>query len=319
MMFDLMKELEGAARIGIGGHVRPDGDCVGSVLGLYNYLKKAMPAGTQIDAYIERPSDVFNMVAGLDEIHETADEQSAPYDVFFCLDCDDSRLGHAASLYANAKKRINVDHHISNKGSGDINYIDATAGSASELVFDLLDLEKMDEACAKALYIGIIHDTGVLQYSNTSPKTLRTVADLIGFGFDFSTLIEETFYQKTYAQTRVCGKAMFESKLLLGGKVAYTVVTDETMKEYGLTSKDMDGIVNQIRNIKGVECAVFLYQQSEAEFKVSMRSTDLVNVSDIAVHFGGGGHKKAAGVTMEGSADEIITRITARIAMQLAD
>ena len=318
-MFDLMKELAGAARIGIGGHVRPDGDCVGSVLGLYNYLKKNMPAGTVIDAYMESPSDVFHTVAGIDEIHETADEKSAPYDVFFCLDCDESRLGHAAPLFANAKKKINVDHHISNKGSGDVNYIDATAGSASELVFDLLDLDKMDEACAKALYIGIIHDTGVLQYSNTSPKTLRAVADLVGFGFDFSTIIEETFYQKTYAQTRVCGKAMFESTLLLDGKVAYTVVTQATMKEYGLTGKDMDGIVNQIRNIKGVECAVFLYEQSDTEFKVSMRSTDRVNAADIAVNFGGGGHKKAAGVTMEGSADEIISRVTERIAMQLAD
>ncbi len=316
-MFDLMKELAGAARIGIGGHVRPDGDCVGSVLGLYNYLKKNMPSGTVIDAYMERPSDVFDTVSGIDKIHETADENCVPYDVFFCLDCDESRLGHAAPLFAGAKKKINVDHHISNTGSGDINYIDSTVGSASELVYDLLDLDKMDEACARALYIGIIHDTGVLQYSNTSPKTLRAVADLIGFGFDFSTLIEETFYQKTYAQTRVCGKAMFESELLLDGRVAYTVVTQKTMQEYGLTGKDMDGIVNQIRNIKGVECAVFLYELSDKEFKVSMRSTDAVNVSDIAVFFGGGGHKKAAGATLEGTAEEIIARVTQRIAMQL--
>ncbi|MCR4705541.1 MAG: DHH family phosphoesterase [Lachnospiraceae bacterium] len=318
-MFDLMKELDGASRIGIGGHVHPDGDCVGSVLGLYNYLIKNMPVDTVIDAYMERPSDVFDTVAGIGEIHETADEACDPYDVFFCLDCDHTRLGHAAPLFANAKKKINVDHHISNKGSGDVNYIDATAGSASELVFDLLDLQKMDENCAKALYIGIIHDTGVLQYSNTSPKTLRAVADLIGFGFDFSTLIEETFYQKSYAQTRVCGKAMFESVLLLDGKVAYTIVTRKTMEEYGLTAKDMDGIVNQIRNIKGVQCAVFLYEMSDTEFKVSMRSTDAVNAADIAVFFGGGGHKKAAGVTMEGSTDEIISRITERIAIQLTD
>lgn len=315
-MFDLMKEIEGAKSIGIGGHIRPDGDCVGAVLGLYNYLKLNMPTGTTLDAYIEEPADVFKTVRFLDEIHTSAEEEIV-YDVFFCLDCDDTRLGHGQALYQKAKKRINVDHHISNTGCGDVNYIDATASSASELVFDLLDVNMMDTETAKALYIGIIHDSGVLQYSNTSPKTLQTVAKLIAFGFDFSTLIEETFYQKTYAQTKVMGQAVLDSKLFLEGKCIYTVVSKKTMEEYALTGKDLDGIVNQIRNVKGVQCAVFLYELSETEYKVSMRSTDLVNVSEISVFFGGGGHKKAAGVTMEGTVEEIITKLSEQIALQL--
>ena len=157
-------------------------------------------------------------------------------------------------------------------------------------------------------------------YSNTQippKKTLETAAKLIPFGFDFSKIIEETFYQKTYMQNLLLGRAVSSSKLILDGHVIYSVVSKEMMQEFQAKSSDLDGIVNQLRNTKGVDCAIFMYELEEGGYKVSMRSNEKVNVSVIAKSFGGGGHIKAAGVTMEGTAEEVVSKLSGLIEEQL--
>lgn len=148
----------------------------------------------------------------MEEIDSEYGEQER-FDVFFALDTASDRLGGAEAYFNSAVKKINIDHHISNKGCGDVNYVVPTASSTSELIYDLTEKEQLDEEIAKALYIGIIHDTGVFQYSNTSPETLRAAAKLISYGFDFSRLIEETFYEKPICRRRYsaahCWKASF--------------------------------------------------------------------------------------------------------------
>lgn len=314
-MFQLLKEIEGAKTIGISGHIHPDGDCIGSCMALYLYLRKyASFARTMV--YLEKPADIFETVPGVDEICTEMEQAKAP-DVFFALDCESSRLGGAQHLFEGAKKRINVDHHISNSGCGEINYIDPKASSTSELIYDLLEPEKLDAEIAEALYIGIIHDTGVFQYSNTSPKTMRIGAKLLEYGFDFSNLIEKTFYEKTYLQNQIMGRALLESILFLDGRCIVSAVDRKLMEFYEVTNSDLDGIVNQLKNIRGVECAVFMYETDTLQYKVSMRSTDLVDVAQIASFFGGGGHKKAAGCTMSGTFHDVINNLSAQIEKQL--
>lgn len=315
-MFQLAEEIRGAGTIGISGHIRPDGDCVGSCMALYLYLKKCTQPGTEVTVYLEQPADIFQTIQGVSCIQTEAAEKKE-YDVFFALDCESSRLGFAEPLFLAAKKKINIDHHISNRGCGTVNYMDATVGSTSELIYDLLDKKFLDQEIAKALYIGMIHDTGVFQYSNTSPKTLRIAADLIEYGFDFPTLIEETFYQKTYVQNQILGRALLESILFLDGRCIVSAVDRSLMEFYNVTPKDLDGIVSQLRNCRGVECAVFMYQTGVLEYKVSMRSTDKVNVAEIAAFFGGGGHKKAAGCTMSGTFHDVINNLSLHIEKQL--
>ncbi len=314
-MFQLAEEIKGAKTIGISGHIRPDGDCVGSCMALYLYLKKCVMPDTEVCIYLEQPSDIFKTIQGIEEIQTEAGEKE--YDVFFALDCESSRLGFAEPLFLAAKKKINIDHHISNKGCGNVNYVDAAVGSTSELIYDLLDKELLDAEIAKAVYIGMIHDTGVFQYSNTSPKTLRIAADLLEYGFDFSALIEKTFYEKTYLQNQIMGRALLESFLFLNGKCVVSAVDKKLMDFYNVTPKDLDGIVNQLRNCKGVECAIFMYQTGVLEYKVSMRSTDKVDVAKIATFFGGGGHKKAAGCTMSGTFHDVINNLSLHIEKQL--
>lgn len=314
-MKKVLEEVKGAGRIAISGHIRPDGDCVGSCMGLYLYLTKECP-DAEVDVFLETPSDVFNCIQGVDKIKDASLHQDEVYDVFLALDCSKDRLGSAEVIFDNAKKKINIDHHISNSGCGDVNYLRADASSASELVFELLEEEKLDMEIAKALYIGIIHDTGVLQYSNTAPATLVAVSKLITFGFNFPEIIESTFYEKTFVQNQILGRALLESMLFMDGKCIVATINKKMMDFYGVTGKDLDGIINQMRNTKGVECAIFLYELDNLEYKVSMRSGGQIDVAKIAQFFGGGGHVRAAGCTVKGTVHDVINNISAQIEQQ---
>ena len=313
----LYEEVKDALTIGISGHVRPDGDCVGSVMGLYLYLKKVCP-DAKVQVLLEKPADIFSCIKDVDEIHTDFTTDVEKFDVFFALDTAKDRLGEAEKHFDGAGKKINIDHHMSNGGSGDINYIMPEASSASELIYDLIeDKSALDEEIARALYIGIIHDTGVFQYSNTSPSTLKAAAELISYGLDFSRLIEETFYEKTYIQNQILGRALLESILFMNGKCVVSMLDKKTMSFYRAEPHDLDGIVSQLRNTKGVECAIFMYQTDVMEYKVSLRSAGQVNVAQVAEFFGGGGHARAAGATMRGTFHDIVNNLSNRIAVQI--
>lgn len=315
-MFDLLEVLKDAETIGIAGHIRPDGDCVGSTMAMYMYLTKVFPE-KRVDIFLEPIPAAYDCIKRLDEVRTDFVTDAECYDAFFVIDCDNTRIGQAQQYFEKAKLKINIDHHISNPGCGDLNYLVPKASSASELVFDLIGEDGLDEDIALSLYLGIIHDSGVFQYSNTSPKTLQTAAKLIAFNFDFSKIIEETFYQKTYMQNQLLGKAVTDSHLILNGHGIYSVISKEVMEENGAKGSDLDGIVNQLRNTKGVDCAIFMYELEDGQYKVSMRSNEKVNVSLIAQHFGGGGHVKAAGVTMNGTVEDIVTELSELIQEQL--
>lgn len=313
----LYEEVKDALTIGIGGHERPDGDCVGSVMGLYLYLKKVCP-NAKVQVLLEKPADIFSCIKDIDEIHSDFITEVEKFDVFFALDTAKERLGEAEKYFDQAVKKINIDHHVSNSGSGDMNYIVPGASSTSELIYDLIeDKSALDEEIARALYIGIIHDTGVFQYSNTSPSTLRAAAELISYGLDFSKLIEETFYEKTYIQNQILGRALLESILFMNGKCVVSMLDKKTMNFYRAQPHDLEGIVSQLRNTKGVECAIFMYQTDVMEYKVSLRSSGQVNVAQVAEFFGGGGHARAAGATMRGTFHDIVNNLSNRIAIQM--
>lgn len=311
----ILDEVSGASKIAIGGHIRPDGDCLGSCLAMYNYLKKSLP-DCETEVFLEKPPAIFSVLKGFDSVRSEIPQGDA-FDVFICLDCGIDRLRFSEPLFNKAKKRINIDHHVSNPGCGHVNYIYPEASSTAELVYDVMDRDLLDENIAVALYTGIIHDTGVLKYSNTSPKTLRTVADLISFGFDFTKLVDETFYEKTYVQSQLLGRALVESCVFMDGKCAVAQVSKKYMDFYGALSSDLEGIVNQLLFIKGVECAIFMNEYADKEFKASLRSRNIVDVAVIAQHFGGGGHVRAAGCVLKGTYEECVKALAEEIGKQL--
>lgn len=311
MKLNILEECQGAGRIGISGHVRPDGDCVGACLALWQYLSKCLPEA-YVKVFLEKPADIFSRLKGFDRIGWDFPEEE-PFDVFFVLDTGPDRLGEAEKYFMAAKKTINIDHHISNRGGGMLNCMEPQVGSVSEVLYDLMDESRMDKDMAMAVYTGMIHDTGVFQYSNTTPATLEKAARLIGYGFDFPGLVQETFYQKTYVQAQIMGRALMESIRFMSGRCIVSVIDRKTMEFYNVESKDLDGIVNQLLNIEGVDCAIFMYQIGVLEYKVSLRSNERVNVAQVAAYFGGGGHARAAGCTMQGTFHDCVNNLSLHI------
>ena len=311
-MNNLDSQLEGVTTVAIAGHVRPDGDCVGSCLATYNYIRTQFPL-IQAVVYLEPIPNLFKFMAGADEIRNDCSEDVS-YDLFIAQDCGDlGRLGAAAKYFESAKKTVCIDHHVSNQSFADENYIFPDASSTSELIFDLIDTDKITKEIAECIYTGIVHDTGVFQYSCTSAHTMEIAGILMEKGIDFPKIVDKTFFEKTYEQNRILGCALLKSQLHLGGTCISTVITRKEMEEYGVLPKHLEGIVSQLRSTKGVETAIFLYENEDGAYKVSMRSASVVDVAEIAVKFGGGGHARAAGITMSGDPEEIMAKLLAEV------
>ena len=314
-MKNIAEVLEGVKTVGIGGHIRPDGDCVGSCMALYLYIRTYFP-DIDVTVYLDHPKPIFGHIECIDEIKTEADDRV--FDLF--ITCDVSardRLALAGDLFEKAKKTVCIDHHVSNPGFADVNHVHGEISSASEVLYKLLDKEKIDLDIATAIYTGMIHDTGVFQYSSTSPDTMRIAGDLMEKGVDFSNIIDESFYQKSYIQNQVMGRVLAESIMLLDGKCIVGYMKLRDMDFYGVKPSDLDGIVSQLRLTKGVEVAMFIYEHESQVFKVSLRSNGSVDVSKIASYFGGGGHVKAAGCDLAGSMYDVINNISEQIEKQL--
>lgn len=310
---DIIKDMKTVA---ISGHIRPDGDCIGSCLGLYNYIKDNYKS-VDVDVYLQPFSDKFNFLKYSDLVkHEKTEDKK--YDLFIMLDSSSAdRMGEFLPVFENASSTLCIDHHISNEKFAMENIVYPKASSTCEVLYELMDEEKIGYNTAEALYMGIVHDSGAFKYSNTSAKTMSIAGKLMEKGIPFTNIIDNTFYTKTYVQNQILGRALLESILIFDGKCIFSVVTRKEMEFYNISYKDLDGIVEQLRVTKGVECAIFLYETDELEYKVSMRSNEVVDVSRIAAYFGGGGHIRAAGFNMKGTAYDVINNVTEQLENQL--
>lgn len=313
----LNKWLQEARRVAIGGHVRPDGDCVGSCMGLYLYMKDNYP-DIQTDVYLEPVPEKFKIISGTEEIRSEIQEGEA-YDLFICLDCgDEERLGFSMPLFQSALHTFCIDHHVSNQSFAEYNQIVPDASSTSELIYGFMDKKRVTKEIAECLYMGIAHDTGIFQYSNVSPSTFRMAAELLETGIDAAELIDFTYYEKTYAQNQVLGRALLESIVFMDGKCIAAFMKKTQMDFYGVTPKDLDGIVSQLRITQGVEVAIFAYETEKDLYKVSLRSKKAIDVSVIAGYFGGGGHVRAAGCVMPGTIYDVLNNLSRQIELQFA-
>lgn len=318
-MHNLEEQLAGVQKAAIVGHIKPDGDCVGSCLATYNYLKEYHPQ-MEVKLYLEPIPNIFKFLSRADEIISDSD-YTEEYDLLIVQDCGDAaRLGAAAKLVEQSKRVLCVDHHISNKGYGDDNYIFPNTSSTSELIFDLLPKERITKQIAECIYVGIVHDTGMFQYSCTSSKTMRTAGYLMDTGIDFSKMIDKTYIEKTFEQNQILAVALKKSRLYLDGKCIVSILTKQDMETCGALAKHLEGVVAHLRATKGVEAAVLFYPQETGGYKISLRSSsDRVDVASIAMQFQGGGHIRAAGASTTLSPEECIGKILAQIKIQLND
>ncbi len=309
--------LEGVNKLGIAGHVRPDGDCVGSCMGLYLYVTENYP-NIETHVYMEKSKENFDYIKAMDKVENTINDTD--FDLFIAVDLSDmDRMAVAGEEFKKAKKTLCIDHHISNTKFGMVNVVVPDASSASEVLYDMLEEDKISHDTATAIYSGIVFDSGVFKYESTSEHTMNIAGKLMSRGVDFQTIIDEGFYEKSYVQNQILGRALLESILLLDGKCIFSAVNESEMIFYGVSPNEMGGIVEQLRLTAGVDVAIFMYEIAHMEYKVSLRSKKYVDCNKVAGYFGGGGHVRAAGCILKGTEHDVVNNLLIHIEQQLKE
>lgn len=294
-------------------HASPDGDSLGSMLGLSSCL---IEMGKNADVFVENiVPKKYSFLPGSMEI-KGVEEAKAKYDCIFVLDCGDlDRLGICKEIVYKADVIVNIDHHLTNDLFGQINFVDTNASSVGEIIYQLLKINGMEVSknTAICLYTSILTDTGGFKYSNTTSVTLSIVGDLINTGINFSEINNRVFDVKTISQIRLMSRVTATLRTFLNDKVAILYVSKEMLEECRATEEDCSDFVNFARDIGGVEVGVFIKEKDSKTCRVSLRSKDYVDVRLIAEKFGGGGHLRAAGCTVDGNIEEAIKMIIEEI------
>jgi len=287
----------------ISAHTNPDCDAIGASLGLALALKKM---GKRVAVALEPYAEKFDIIPGK-ELLFAGDFSALTPDTFIALDAGaPERLGRAEVFLTRADVTLNIDHHVSNTGFAKINFVLPNVSSTSEIVFDLLyKLVELDAEIASALYAGIITDTGGFRYSNTTPETLSAAAKLVSFGIPFSEIYDAMMFTKSLREVKAFGKAVSSAEKIEGMPVCLAHISPEELDELGADSRDLDGVCESVRDIEGVEVAVFLYPKhgQDGVTKISLRSKH-VPVGKIAKALGGGGHELACGADFSGTYEE---------------
>lgn len=328
-MIDLSKELSCVNNVAISGHINPDGDCIGSCLGLYNYIIDNYK-DVNCDVYLNPIPGEFNFLKNSSDIifvtgTETIDEiknfpkvlqnpslfKRNDYDLVIVLDCsEEKRVGPFLPIFNNAKRSICIDHHISNSSFTDVDYIIPDYSSTCELIYNILDDDKISKDVAECLYTGIINDTGVFQYESTTSKTMKVAGALMDKGIRYDYIVSHTFFEKTFKQQQALAKSILKSKFAHDNRILGAVFSYEEMQENGYSSNDFHGVCEKFRETKGVEVAFLLYGTSNGKYKCSLRTSSDIDLTITAKAFNGGGHKKAAGFTLDKcSEDEAFDKV----------
>ena len=290
---EIFNLIDNSYKICIAGHKTPDGDCIGSVMALYDTLK---PLNKDLTVCIDGAIP-FNYKAFLDENIIAKEYDNEEFDLLFILDSsDEKRLGKFENILNNAKKTVVIDHHKTNEGFGDINIIETEMSSTGELLYDILKASNMhiSREAAILIYIAILTDTGKFSYSNTTSQTHRKAAELIDIGVNAAEIDNIVYNSKPSNIVRAFIDCVSGIELYFGNRLGITAITKSILDKNNADMSDIDGVVEYIREIKEVEVSCVLKENEEGT-KVSLRSKNYVDVSKISVKFGGGGHSRAAG------------------------
>ncbi len=312
MMNNTIKEIQNllfsGKNIAVSAHTSPDGDAIGASCALAMAINET---GGNAKVFIEKYSDTFDVIPVNNVVeHSIADFKP---DIYVAVDCGDiQRLGEFTEIYNNTPVRINIDHHKSNTYFGMYNYVDDKSSSSSEIIYliirDLFNKFSNPDDIAACIYSGIVFDTGGFRHTSTKPQTLLFASELIKYNFNFNKIYNTIFNTRKYGEAKAMGKALCNMENSSNGRVVYSYLLEGDIAQCKTTSDGLSEIVNYLKGISGCEAAVFVYEKSKGVFKVSMRSDDKVDVALIAVKFGGGGHAKAAGCTIENQDVETILK-----------
>ena len=302
--------LREGVRFAVLGHVRPDGDALGSQLALGLSLKQLGK-----DVRIWNEEGMLEKYSFLPNANLLTKPPAEPEDVDVAIALDtaiQNRLGNSLPAVRSAKVWINIDHHPSNPGYGDLVYIDPKSPATGQILFDLIKSEKLpiDAAIAENLYVAISTDTGSFQYPNTTARTLEIAAELVRAGVDVGRVSQLTYENYPRRRVELLRDLLGTMRFDANDRVASFSLSLETAKKLGVLPEDNEGLIDHLRAIRGVIVAVFFEELADGKVRVSMRSkNEKVNVCAICEKFGGGGHVLAAGARVRGSLAEVERKI----------
>lgn len=289
---NIIEEIDKAKNIVILTHEVPDGDAIGSSLALYAGLKQL---GKDVDVIIPEYSKTFEFLPNSKEIKKEGRNET--YDLAIALDCGDiKRLDGFAKYFEDANTKISIDHHSSNKMFADYNFVNPTAPACCQILVIVLEALGIiiDKEIGTCLLTGIITDTGGFKYKGVTAETFEFVAELLNRGVNVSDVYKKVLQTVSKTRFELTRIALNRLEFLEDGKLTFTYITKEDEQKVGAGTNDHDGIVEMGRDIEGVEISIFL-RETDNGYKISLRSNEYVNVSDICLMFGGGGHVRAAG------------------------
>ena len=294
--------LRRARRIGCASHVRPDGDALGSLLGFALSMKLA---GKEVIALSNDGVPWHLAFLPHSDTIVKPDGQPLEIDVAVALDtATHDRLGaNSISALSKAGTLINIDHHGSNPGYGHLNYIDSNAPAVGEIVYDLLTDQgfPVDAAIRENLFAAISTDTGSFQYSSTTAHTHEIVAAMMRDGLDTARMARLLYSQNPMRRVELLRTLLNEMEFRAEGRIASWLYPQATKQRIGVQPGDTEGLIDTLRSIDSVVCAVIFEEQRDGSIRVSARSKDdTVNVAEVCARFGGGGHRAAAGATLPG-------------------
>jgi phosphoesterase RecJ-like protein len=301
----------------ITSHIIPDGDCVGSLLALASILKKM---GKTVRPVLRDPiPEVYKFLTGSEEIRDRFNSNAA--DVVIVLDCGEwTRTGFDLAEIKTPKIIVNIDHHSENELFADINIVDTSSSSVGEMIYYLFEKHIiLDASIAEPLYVSIMTDTGNFRYSNVSARCFRAVANLVESGIKPSHIYRKVYEKRTPESLIVLSRALSTLKLTSNNRCAWMEVTMDMLKESNAKEEETEGIVNYARELDGVEVAALFKESGDGNVRVSLRSNDWVDVSELARLFKGGGHKRAAGCTIESSLDKAVNMVIQKVDSFLCD
>jgi len=300
--------LRHASSVVVCGHVRPDGDAVGSVLGMTLALREAGISAVPTYADVEEPPTTYAFLPGFG-LYVAASELDPP-DVFISLDTPiPGRLGLAEPLVEAAGTVIVFDHHPDGHEFGAVNIIDTTAAATAQIVWEFAkSFGSPSSDVAECCYVGLVTDTGRFSFENTTALALRDAADMVDAGVSPAHVAHRVYQSRTAGSLAIESRALSRLTLANNGHVAYTWVTDADFAELDVRPEEAEHLPDAVRVIGGIDSAVLLRQQGP-EVRVNLRSKTGADVGAVAKHFGGGGHRAASGFTFEGDIDTLLPRL----------
>jgi bifunctional oligoribonuclease and PAP phosphatase NrnA len=317
---DLLRKIRQGNRFLLTSHVNPDGDAIGSEMGLARILRRL---GKSAVVWNRDPTPpVYLRLPGTDRIH-VGEEPPAGFpdvfDGFIVLECPSpDRTGLEAHL--GAKPILNLDHHLGNQHYGAINWVDTAAPAVGEMVYRLAQALKvaLDPETASSLYLTLVTDTGGFRFSNSTPAAFEAAAALVRDGAQPEHVSQWLYESQPLSAIRLLGEMLPTLTLHTDGRIATVRLTREMFERVGAGPGDSEGLIDVPRSVAGVEAVALLRQKEDGTYKVSLRSRGEVDIEKIARHYGGGGHRNAAGFSFEGDAADLERQVVEALSAALA-